>query len=128
MVKNDGGFTILELVVTIALIGLIIPTIFLTTSSLMTINKRSRNIALVNIAAENKIESLRSSGYNSIPSGTSIFTNELPKELSSPKVATLSVVASGGKKTIDISISFQDANKQRSVQYRTYISETGVGQ
>jgi len=128
MANDEGGFTILELVVTIALIGLIIPTIFLTTNSLLVINKRSRNIALVNIAAENKIESLRSSGYNSIANGVSSFTNELPNELSKPKSATLNVVTAGGKKTIDITISFQDANKQRSVQYKTYISETGVGQ
>ena len=41
-------------------------------------NKISRNIALVNIAAENEIENLRSSGYKSINSGHSSFTPKLP--------------------------------------------------
>lgn len=128
MRKKEGGFTILELVITIALIGIIIPSVYLAINSLLIINKRSRNISLTNIAAENKVESLRSIGYNNIPTGNSTFTNELPSELSKPNSATLNVINSNGKKVIDINISFKDYNKQRLVQYKTIIGETGVGQ
>jgi type II secretory pathway pseudopilin PulG len=128
MRTKEGGFTVLELLISIALIGIIIPTVYLAINSLLVINKRSRNISLVNIAAENKVESLRSTGYNNIPSGTSSFSSELPDELSSPKNATLVISTSNGKKVIDINISFRDFDRQRSVQYKTIISETGVGQ
>lgn len=128
MYKKEGGFTILELVISIALIGVIIPSVYLSINSLLVINKRSRNIALTNLAAENKIESLRSIGYNNIPNGSSAFTDELPEELSNPNSATLNVSTSNGKKVVDISISFKDFNRQRIVQYKTIIGETGVGQ
>lgn len=128
MYKKEGGFTILELVISVALIGVIIPSVYLSINSLLVINKRSRNIALTNLAAENKIESLRSIGYNNIPNGSSAFTDELPEELSNPNSATLNVSTSNGKKVVDISISFKDFNRQRIVQYKTIIGETGVGQ
>ncbi len=128
MQKKEGGFTVLEILISIALIGLIIPTVYLAINSLMTINKRSRNISLVNIAAENKIEGLRSAGYNNIPNGATTFTDELPEELSKPKSANFNVSTNNGKKIIDINISFQDSSQQRTIQYKTIIGETGVGQ
>lgn len=128
MLKKDGGFTVLELLITIGLIGIIIPAVYLSINALVVINKRSRNIAIVNIVADNKVESLRSKGYNNITSGENIFTSELPSELPKPNSATLNVATSNGKKTVDITISFQDYSKQRTVKYRTIISEMGVGQ
>ena len=128
MFKKEGGFTILELLITIGLIGIIIPAVYLSINALVVINKRSRNIAIVNIVADNKVESLRSKGYNNIPSGESTFTNELPTELPKPNSAKLTVTTANGKKTVDITIAFQDYNKQRTVNYRTIISELGIGQ
>ena len=118
----------LEIIITIALIGTIIPAVYLTTYSLANINKRSRNIAVVNMAAENKIESLRSIGYNAINSGQIDFTNELPAELPKPNSAIQNVTISNGKKYVELTISYQDVNKQRTTKYKTIVSETGVGQ
>ena len=60
--------------------------------------KISRNIALVNIAAENEIENSRSSGYKSINSGHSSFTPKLPNELSEPNSVSMSMNTADGKK------------------------------
>lgn len=128
MRKKEGGFTVIEILITIGLIGIILPVIYLGINSLLVINKRSRNIMLANIAAENKVEKLRSDGYNSIASGSSDFSAELPSELTSPKSATTIVTTSNGMKTVDVTISFKDSDRQREVKYKTIISETGVGQ
>lgn len=128
MHKKEGGFTILEMVIAIGLMGLVIPATYLTVNSIVNINKRSRNITVANIAAENKIESIRSTGYNSISNGQSDFSSEMPKDLPKPYSAILNVSTESGKKYIEMTISFQDINKQRTVKYKTIVSETGVGQ
>lgn len=128
MHKKEGGFTIIEILITLGLIGIILPSVYLGINSLLVINKRSRNIMIANIAAENKIERLRSMGYNSIPTGTVNFSSELPAELSKPNTATSTITTSGGMKTITLTIAFQDADRQRDVKYKTIISETGLGQ
>ncbi len=128
MSKSEGGFTVLEIVIAIGLIGIVIPAMYLTSNSIVRINKSSRNIALANIAAENKIESLRSNGYNAINNGQTDFTSEVPKDLPKPNSAVMNVTTSIGKKYIDLSISFKDSNRQRTVLYKTIVSETGVGQ
>jgi len=128
MKNKSGGFTVLELLIAVGLVGILVPSLYLAVNSINITNKRSRNIFLANVSAENKIEKLRSGGYNSITTGELDFTNELPSELPKPNKALLKISASEGKKTIEVSINFQDAGRQRSTQYKTIISETGIGQ
>jgi len=128
MKNKSGGFTVVELLIAIGLVGVLVPSLYLAVNAINVTNKKSRNIFIANVSVENKIEKLRSGGYNSIPSGELDFTNELPSELPKPNKAVLKINASDGMKTIDVSISFQDAGRQRSTQYKTIISETGIGQ
>jgi type II secretory pathway pseudopilin PulG len=128
MHKKEGGFTIIEILITIGLIGIILPVVYMGINSLLIINKRSRNIMIANIAAENKVEKLRGNGYNTIPAGSVDFSSELPSELSKPSTAIMTTSSSNGKKTVVITISFKDSDRQREVKYKTIISETGVGQ
>lgn len=128
MKNKSGGFTVIELIVAIGLVGVLVPSLYLAVNTVNTINKRSRNIFIVNVSVENKIEKLRSGGYNSIPTGELDFTNELPSELPKPNSAVLNISSSGGMKTIDVNVNFFDSGRQRSTQYKTIISETGIGQ
>lgn len=128
MRKSQGGFTIVEMLVAMTLFAIIIPALTLGLSTLTQLNNRARDLTLISIIAENKIESLRSIGYNSVAIGTTTFTNELPPEIASPKVATLTVTQGTGKKEIDISIQYTDYRKSRTITYKSIIGETGVGQ
>ena len=74
------------MLVALALFAIIIPALTLGLSTLTQINNRARDLTLISIIAENKIESLRSIGYNSVAVGTSTFTSELPSEIAGPKV------------------------------------------
>ena len=70
-----------ELLLGVALFGLLIPTIIIALNSISIINDTSKDIVIANIVAENKIEELRSIGYNSIPTGTVSITSTLPATL-----------------------------------------------
>lgn len=130
MNKNtQKGFTIVELVVTVVIAGIIIPAVALALNNLAAINHRARDYALANEIAQNKVETLRSDGYNSINTGTVNFSNELPASMGSPKSASYTITSpTTGEKQVDISISFTEYNATRSLKFRTYISELGVGQ
>jgi prepilin-type N-terminal cleavage/methylation domain-containing protein len=128
MKTSQKGFTVVEMLITLALFAVMIPAISLGIGSLISINNRARDLTLVSILAENKIESLRSVGYNSVPVGTTVFTSELPRELASPKSATYVVTQQTGYRTVDVNVTYTDNKRSRSTNYRSIISETGVGQ
>ena len=129
MQYKQTGFTIVELIVTVVLIGLLVPAITMTITTLNLINDRARDLASVHALAENKVESLRSVSFTGLANGTTTFTNELPASLATPRSATYTVsIASPALKQIDVNISYNDHGQNRTISYRTYIGELGVGQ
>jgi type II secretion system protein I len=128
MVKKQGGFTVVELLVALALFAIIIPSLVVGMGTVTQLNNRARDLTLISIVAENKIETLRSLGYNSITAGTTSFTSELPQELAGPKSASYTVTQGTGIKTIAVSVSYTDNRRSRTITYQSVISETGVGQ
>lgn len=127
--KNSKGFTIIELLISIGVFGLVIPALAIGINSLVVLNNRARDLSLVNIIAENKAESLRNAGYNSLSPGTTSFTNELPSELAPPKSASYTISnPEAGLVDVVIDISYKDYSQTKSMKYKTTISELGVGQ
>ena len=127
--KTEQGFTIIELLVAIAVIGILVPTLVGFVNTLNRFNDRARDLTLVNSLAENKAEALRSSGYTALNNGTVSFASELSTSLGSPKSANYTVsTPNTGMKQIDIVISYNDHGSTQTVNYRTYIGELGVGQ
>lgn len=127
--KRQKGFTVVELIVTIVIAGIIIPAVAIALTNLAVINKQARDLVLANMLAQNKVETLRSIGYNSINNGTVSFTGELPSTMGSPKSASYTVTTpQTGIKQIDVSISYSQYKTTKDVAYRTYVSELGVGQ
>jgi len=126
---SNGGFTIVELVVAIVIAGFILPAVALALTSLAATDYQARDLSLANMISQNKVEYLRSIGYNSVSTGTTTFTAELPASMGKPKSANYTVsTPTTGIKQVDITISFTEYKKTRTVTYRTYISELGVGQ
>jgi prepilin-type N-terminal cleavage/methylation domain-containing protein len=127
--KHEQGFTLVELLLTIAVFAIVMPAIAVGINNLVVINNRARDLALINMLAQNKVEMLRSAGYNSIATGTTSFTSELPSSLASPKNASYTVTnSSPGIKEIVITIYYKDYSQTKTVNYKTIISEIGVGQ
>jgi prepilin-type N-terminal cleavage/methylation domain-containing protein len=127
--RNRAGFTIAELVITIVLMGIIIPAIALALTNLSVVNYQARDLALANMIAQNKVETLRSAGYNSVSIGTQNFTAELPASMGKQRTASYSVsLPQTGIKQVDINISYTEYKSTKNLAFRTYISELGVGQ
>jgi prepilin-type N-terminal cleavage/methylation domain-containing protein len=128
--KSEAGFTIVELLIAIALFGLVVPSIILSILSLNQINDRASDLTVANILAENKVESIRSAGYNTLTNGSTVdFTSELPNSFTAPKSANYTVSEpQTGLKKIDIAIQYTDRGVSRTLNYSTLMSELGVSQ
>ena len=123
------GFTVIELLVGIALFGVITPAIIVSIVSLGSLNDRSADLTLANTIAENKIESLRSAGYNSLLDGANDFSGELGATFTLPKSATYTISSPEvGIKQIDVVIEYSDRGATRTLEYTSLISELGVAQ
>lgn len=126
---NSSGFTVIEILLAVAMFAVIVPALTVGITNLKAINNRARDLALVNMLAQNKVELLRSAGYNSVTAGTVSFSSELPSTLASPKSASYTVTDSTpGIKEISVSISYKDYQQTKTVNYKSLISEIGVGQ
>lgn len=127
--KTENGFTIIELLVAIAVVGILVPTLAGFVNTLNRLNDRARDMSIINSLAENKIEGLRSVGFGGLPNGATDFTSELPVTIGSPRSANYTVTSPNtGIKQVDLAVSYNDHGSTKTVNYRTYIGELGVGQ
>lgn len=132
--KNEQGFTAIELLISISMIGIIVPSIIGLTTTINRLNNRANDMNIINSLVENKIESLRSLGFTGLSDGTTTFTDELPASIDSPRSATYTisnpapVEDNQDIKQVDILITYTDQNKSQSVSYKTFVGEVGVGQ
>jgi len=130
MKTNEGGFTIVELVVTTVVTGLIVVAV---TTLFITIERTQHSTQLMETATragEQQIESLRNNNYGSLTPGSSItFTNNLPANLPTPRNATAVISEpSSGIRRVDVTVSYRDGSKQKKVQLSSLIGQIGIGQ
>lgn len=129
MKTRQAGFTIVELLITIVVIAILVPMIAGMMSMIDALNDRARDRASINALVENKVEGLRSISFVGLGDGTTDFTNELPDSVGSPRSATYTISSiSSALKQVDIAVTFSDHGQSRTMSYKTYIGELGVGQ
>lgn len=127
---NKHGFTIIELLITIAVFGLVVPGLVSLINTIDGLNDRARDLSIINGLVENKVESLRSISFVGVPIGGPVdFTAELPNTIASPRSAVYNVTSvSTALKQIDLAVTYNDHGSPRTISYRTYLGELGVGQ
>lgn len=127
--KETSGFTVLEVILATAVAGFIFLGIGGMINTLNVVNDRARDLTLANALAENKVETLRSAGFGGLSDGVVDFTAELPDTLAPPRAATYSISSpESNLRQVDINITYSDRGQPRSLDYRTYIGELGIGQ
>lgn len=127
--KSEAGLTIVELLVTIALAGVVVTALNSVVTSYLHVSQRGRYLNLANSFVEGEYEALRNQGYNSIGLGTTSLTSLLPTQLPLNSSASMNVTnPMTGIKQVDISISYSDQGQTNTYGYTTYIGELGVGQ
>lgn len=129
MKRHQGGFTIVELLVAIAVGAIVTASLSQVVTSYIHVAQRGRYLNLANSYAEAKMEALRNTGYNGLSLGTTNVSGELPSQLPPGRSASMTISSpSDGLKEVDISISYNDQGQQNNYSYTTYVGELGVGQ
>jgi len=131
MKNNQSGFTLVEVVVTIIVAGIMMIGLSSTVVGIRLVNARAKDAALINTIAEQKIEELRSRTFVQLEDGTFDFTNELPNTITGDRLAEYEVETVTGNvalKEITVSITYNSFNNEVTYAYRSYIGELGVGQ
>lgn len=136
---TNAGFTLVEIIVTIAVFAIILPAIAAMIVSLNAINDRARELSVAHALTQNQVEELRSEGFLAIETGADQpFSVELPNALNELSATyTVSLYdpdGAGGEdpdpslKRIVLNIEYNDHGETRRLQYQTYLGELGVGQ
>ena len=124
-----AGFTITELLIAMALFAIIVPLFTAGINNLTVLNNRARDLSLANMVAQNQFEALRSAGYNSVNLGSHDFSANLPSTLAEPRTAVYEVTApENGIKEVLVTITYTDYGSNRTIQYKSIISELGIAQ
>jgi prepilin-type N-terminal cleavage/methylation domain-containing protein len=127
---GSNGFTLVELMVTMVVLGIIITSLGGMYYIMQDLAVQSQHLDIATRAARTEIEDLRNSGFDSLTPGNNInFTASLPSSL--PKNATGTVVVSqplSGLIRVDVTISYTDFNAPQTVELSSDIGVIGIGQ
>ena len=128
MKQKESGFTLVELLVGIAVGAIVMVTLTNVVKNYLALSQRGRYLNTANAYVEAKAESLRNKGYNAINTGSSSLAGDMPASLPK-KSGTMTVTdIGGGLKKVDITVSYTDSEGSHSYSYTTYLGEIGVGQ
>jgi hypothetical protein len=125
---DSAGLTLVELVVCIALAGVIVIALSGVTNNQLHLSQRGRYLNLVNSFAESEIETLRNDGFNSLNIGTTNLTSQLPSQLPPKSSASMTVVSAyTGVDQVSLTITYPDQGHNNTYNYTSLIGELGVG-
>lgn len=134
--RNQDGFSLVELLITLIVIGVAFGAFVTTFTAIQNINKKSIDINTANALAFAKVQDYENTNFNSLtsttPQGTLVqvedFSNTLPTTLQTPRVGKVYInTVSPTLKQIVVDITFGSGGDQRRVQYADFIQKNGLG-
>lgn len=127
---NNTGFTLVELIVATAMVGIMVIGITNLFIAVDTTQRRTQRLEAATRAGEQQIESLRNAHYNSLTPGSSLnFTADLPSELAEPRSGIVNITEpSEGVRRLDVRITYHDGSVDREVNLSAVIGNIGIGQ
>ena len=128
--QQEAGFTLVELLVTIVVLGIIIASMAGLYWTMQVTQVQSQHLDMANRAARTEIENLRNNGYNALTPGSTIdFTSSLPSSLPKDKVGTVAVSQPvDDLRRVDVTITYTDFGKHQKVILSSNIGIIGIGQ
>lgn len=129
--RDQRGFTLIEIVVTAAFVGIVVLAIDQLFIALKQVNREANNYTVATEVAEQLIEQYRNTSYANISIGTTDVTSSALgpyPSLLSPRSATVTVtqVDPNGLKKVDVAVSYKDRTGIKNVQFETVISYKGI--
>jgi prepilin-type N-terminal cleavage/methylation domain-containing protein len=126
--SHEDGFTLVELLITIIVLGIAIAGIAGLYYTMQITQVRSQHLDLATRAARTEIEKLRNNGYSSLVPGTTVAFDP-PAGL--PQGGSGSVQISqpvDGLRRVDVTISYTDYGKAETVELSSNIGVIGIGE
>jgi prepilin-type N-terminal cleavage/methylation domain-containing protein len=126
--RDADGFTLVELMVTIVVLGIVITSL----GGLYYINQilqtQSQHYDLATRAARTEIEDLRNDGYSALTPGDNInFTSSLPSALPANKTGIVDVSSPDpGLIRVDVNVSYTDFGISKTVTLSSDIGIVGI--
>lgn len=130
MIKQRDGFTLVELLVTIIVIGLVFAGLSNIFISIQRAQVQTSYLESATRAAQRQVESLRNSNYNSLVVGENInFSDSLPDTLPSNSTGNVVVTEpSPGLKRVEVTVSYTYGGDSRDVTLSSLIGVIGIVQ
>jgi prepilin-type N-terminal cleavage/methylation domain-containing protein len=134
--RDQSGFALVELLITLIVIGVAFGAFVTTFTAIQNINKKSIDINTANALAFAKIQDYENKNFNNItsttPQGSLVqvedFSNTLPTSLQTPRVGKVYInTVSPTLKQIVVDITFGSGGDQRHIQYANFIQKNGLG-
>ena len=129
--SRGAGFTIIELVVTMAFMGIVVVSITQLYATLRQTNRSADNYTIATQVAQQLLEKYRNTPYGNITVGTTDVTSTALSaypSLASPRSASTTVteVDIAGLKQVSVAVSYKDRTGTKNVQLTTLISNKGI--
>ena len=133
---NQAGFSVVELLITLIIIGVAFGAFTVIFTTIQTINKKATDISVANTLAFSKMQEYENKTFSAInttsPYGSLIlvedFSSTLPSSLQSPRVGQVFVnTVSASLKQIIVNVTYGNSADQRQLQYADFIQTNGLG-
>jgi type II secretory pathway pseudopilin PulG len=133
---ESDGFAVVELLITLIIIGVAFGAFLITFTTIQNINKKALDINRANSVAFEKVQFYENMNYTSLPAttptGTLVevedFSTSLSKTLEAPRVGKVYInTLSSSLKQVVVTIEFGSGADKRIVQYGDFIQKNGLG-
>ncbi len=126
----SAGFTLVELLVTIVVIGVVFTGLSSIFISIQRAQVNTSYLESATRAAQKEIESRRNSNYNNLTTGQDInFTSTLPTNLPAGSTGTVDISEpTPGLKRVDATVTYTYGGDTRNVTLSSMIGVIGIAQ
>lgn len=133
---DRSGFAVVELLITLIIIGVAFGAFLITFTSIQNINKKALDINRANSVAFAKVQFYENMNYTSLPATTPTgtlqevedFSSSLSSTLEAPRVGKVYInTLSSTLKQVVVTIEFGSGADKRIVQYADFIQRNGLG-
>lgn len=125
--QNQLGFSIIEVVITLFMIGITL-VLFQVTSNSVVINKYNRFKEVALRVAENELQSLRTTPYGSLPSSGSFTNSQLSSIPNGAGQINITELSDGfAEATVTVTWENPSASGTQQVELSTYLWQGGLG-
>ncbi len=130
MKQNNSGFTLVELLVTMLVLGVIATGLSSLFISIQRTQVQTNHLESATRAGQREIESLRNDNYNNLTAGQTInFSSSLPTSLPQGSTGIVQVSEpTSGLKRVDVTVTYTYNGSVRDVKLSSLIGVIGITQ